>query len=94
METESKKLRQLQNAGIDMLKREKMRKEESQTIKISSEVNNRRKISDLINEKLENTKVNISHCKTLFAESVYTNNGLDSCTIGMSIIILKSWNVI
>lgn len=66
-----------------MLKRNKRGKEESQTNKMSSEIDNRQKLSNLINKKMKNTKVKILRYKTFFAESVYTNNGLEICTKGM-----------
>lgn len=83
MEIESKEFRLLQNACIDKLKRKKIRKEESQKKKMSSDVKNRQKLLCLINKNMKNTKFKILHCKTLFAEIMHTNSGLDYCNKGM-----------
>lgn len=83
LEIEKHDLRKLRESRVDMLKRNKRSNEAGQTNRMISEIDNRRKLSDLINKKMENTKVKILRYKTLFAESIYTNNGLESCTKGM-----------
>ena len=82
MEVEKNELRWLVDTRVNMLKQERIKNEESQTKILSLEADKRRKLLDLLNKKMENSKVKISRCKDLFREAVSVDNGLEDCTKG------------
>lgn len=75
-------LRRSGDAYIDTLNRKKRETEESETNRMTSAINDRRRSLDLANKKIKNIKVDISRYKDFFAEAVHTNYGLEDCTGG------------
>jgi len=66
-----------------MLIRETIREtKESQMKILSLQVDERRKLLDLSNKKIENAKIKISVCEGLLTKVVSVDNGLDDCTKG------------
>lgn len=66
----------------DNLKRERRERKKSQINILSLEVDERQKLLDLLNNKIENGKIKLSDCKDLFTEAVLVDNGLENCTKG------------
>ncbi|CAH1726444.1 unnamed protein product [Aphis gossypii] len=87
LEIETNNLRRLNDTSVDMLKQKRKKRrehEENQTKILNLEVNERRKLLETCNKKIENAKVNISRCKDLFTEAVHVDNGLEDCIKGLS----------
>jgi len=80
LEIEKNELRCLADTRIDFLNQERREREKSQMNILSLEVDERRKLLDLLNNKIENAKVVISDCKDLLTEAVIVDNALDDCT--------------
>lgn len=82
MEIEKDELRCLVGTRVDILKRERKEREKGQMNILSLEVDEKQKLLDLLNNKIENAKVKLSDCKNLFNEAVLVDNGLEDCTKG------------
>lgn len=82
MEIEKNELRCLAETRVDILKQERREREKSKMNILSLEVDERRKLLDLLNNKIENAKVKLSDCRDLFTEAVLVDNGLENCNKG------------
>ncbi|XP_060872726.1 uncharacterized protein LOC132946690 [Metopolophium dirhodum] len=80
LEMEKNELQCLAEARVDILKQERKEREKCQMNILSLEVDERRKLLDLLNNRIENAKVKLSDCKNLFTEAVLVDNGLENCT--------------
>jgi len=67
---------------VDILKQQRRDREKSQMNILSLEVDERRKLLDLLNNEIENAKVKLSDCRDLFTEAVLMDNGLENCNKG------------
>jgi len=82
LEIEKNELLCLAETRVDILKRERKKREKSQMNILNLKVDEKQKLLDLLNNKIENAKVQISDCKDLFNEVVLVDDGLEDCTKG------------
>jgi len=82
LEIEKNELQCLAETRVDILKQERKEREKSQMNILSLEVDEKRKLLDLLNNRIENAKIKLSNCKNLFAEAVLVDNELENCTKG------------